>query len=60
MKVGIVSLLVVIAVGLFWLAGEQHRKNCIAEGKGGCSALPWVNGYRCLANTPQTGCLRAR
>ena len=34
-----------IAAGaLLWLAGEQHRENCLREGKVGCSVLPWDGG----------------
>jgi hypothetical protein len=40
---------VVLAIGLIlavlWFAGEQHRENCIHEGRSGCSILPWENGH---------------
>jgi hypothetical protein len=43
------SLLVVVAalaVGtpLAWLAGEQHRENCISQHRTSCSVLPWESG----------------
>jgi hypothetical protein len=34
----------VVAVGVLWLAGEQHRKNCQDAGRSSCSALPWDSG----------------
>lgn len=37
---------VIVALPLAWLAGEQHRSNCIAEGRAGCSVLPWSGGHR--------------
>jgi len=27
-----------------WLAGEQHRENCIRSGKARCSVLLWESG----------------
>jgi hypothetical protein len=33
-----------IAASLAWLAGEQHRENCIRDGKRSCSVLPWDSG----------------
>jgi hypothetical protein len=44
--VKLVALLVgaVLAFGVVWLAGEQHRENCIRSGKAGCSVLPWDAG----------------
>jgi hypothetical protein len=35
---------VVLAAGVLWLAGEQHRKNCIADGRVSCSVVPWDAG----------------
>jgi hypothetical protein len=36
---------VVVALPLAWLAGEQHRSNCIEQGRTGCSVLPWTGGH---------------
>jgi hypothetical protein len=44
MKLAALIVGVAIAVSLAWLAGEQHRKNCIHEGKRECSVLPWESG----------------
>ena len=33
-----------IATAIAWDAGEQHRSNCIREGRTSCSVLPWDNG----------------
>jgi hypothetical protein len=35
---------VALAVGILWLAGEQHRENCIRDDRVSCSVLPWDNG----------------
>ena len=44
MRVAIVLVTSVLAVSVLWLAGEEHRRNCIADGKDNCSVLPWENG----------------
>ena len=33
-----------IAGSLVWIGGEQHRENCIREGRVECSVLPWEDG----------------
>jgi hypothetical protein len=42
----IATIVAVVAIGgsIVWLAGEQHRENCIREGKQACSVLPWNAG----------------
>ena len=41
----IAALLGVVAVcAVLWLAGEQHRENCIRDGRVACSVLPWEDG----------------
>jgi hypothetical protein len=49
---------VALAVGILWLAGEQHRENCIRSGAYGCGVLPWDNGERARLN--ELGCLQER
>jgi hypothetical protein len=44
MKVAALLVAGVLAIGVVWLAGEQHRENCLSSGKTGCSVLPWVAG----------------
>jgi len=48
------SIAVVVSSALLWLAGEQHRENCIREGRTACSVLPWNNGQQRVA-TPRQG-----
>jgi hypothetical protein len=40
----VLVLLAVTAVAALWIAGEQHRENCIAQGRVSCSVLPWDAG----------------
>ena len=42
----------VLALSALWLAGEQHRANCINSGRSGCSVLPWDNGERPSVDAP--------
>ncbi len=35
---------VVLAASALWLAGEQHKQNCIDSGMHNCSVLPWKSG----------------
>ena len=38
-------VLAILAVAaLIWIAGEQHRENCISQNRADCSVLPWENG----------------
>jgi O-methyltransferase involved in polyketide biosynthesis len=30
---------------LLWLAGEQHRANCLIADRVACSVLPWQEGH---------------
>lgn len=63
MKVATLIVVSVLAVGVLWLAGEQHRRNCIASGNKGCSVLPWVAGDARKAATgtlTRQGCERLR
>jgi hypothetical protein len=41
---GVLVLLAVTAVAALWIAGEQHRQNCISQGRVSCSVLPWDAG----------------
>lgn len=49
-----VHILAVLALALpvAWLAGEQHRENCIRANKTACSVLPWEAGKQQQAKTP--------
>lgn len=38
----VLALAGVLAV--LWLAGEEHRSNCIAADRIDCSVLPWEQG----------------
>lgn len=35
---------VVLAASALWLAGEQHKQNCIDSKMANCSVLPWKSG----------------
>jgi hypothetical protein len=37
---------VVIALPVAWLAGEQHRDNCLSAGRDNCTVLPWDQGTK--------------
>jgi hypothetical protein len=52
MRLAALLVAVVLAAGVLWLAGEQHRKNCIGSGHGGCSVLPWDNGNPSRQSSP--------
>jgi hypothetical protein len=43
-RIAMLLSIVGLALGVTWLAGEEHRRNCIAEGKRSCSVLPWDSG----------------
>jgi hypothetical protein len=45
-KVALVVTLAALSIGVLWLAGEQHRKNCRSSGHSRCSVLPWNSGDR--------------
>lgn len=45
-RAAIIGAALTIAAPLAWLAGEQHRENCIRVGQTSCSVLPWDNGSR--------------
>lgn len=47
-------VLLVLAFGVLWNAGEQHRKNCIQEKRSDCSVLPWANGRDAPAPPPKS------
>lgn len=40
----VVGAALVIGTPLAWLAGEQHRHNCLDAHRADCSVLPWDNG----------------
>jgi hypothetical protein len=42
----------VLAAGVIWLAGEEHRKNCQDAGRTACSILPWDAGERASRVAP--------
>ena len=44
MKDAALIVALVLAGGVLWLAGEQHRGNCQRDGKVACSVLPWESG----------------
>ncbi len=44
MKLAALIAAFALVVAILWLAGEQHRENCIREGKRDCSVLPWESG----------------
>jgi hypothetical protein len=44
MKLAALLIAATLALGMLWLAGEQHRENCIRSGQSSCSVLPWDNG----------------
>lgn len=39
-------LVAAVLAAALWIGGEQHRGNCIAAARTGCSILPWDNGAR--------------
>jgi hypothetical protein len=43
-KIAALLVATALAFGVLWLAGEQHRENCVAAGNTGCSVLPWDDG----------------
>ncbi|HUR86959.1 MAG TPA: hypothetical protein VMY78_16620 [Solirubrobacteraceae bacterium] len=43
-RVAAIVAAIIIALPLAWLAGEQHRENCIRLDRTGCSVLPWDAG----------------
>lgn len=46
MRIALVAVTAMLAAGVFWNAGEQHRSNCLVAGKTGCSVLPWEAGAK--------------
>jgi hypothetical protein len=57
LRIALVTVLAVLAASLIWLAGEQHRKNCLSTGRVGCSVLPWDSGDRPMSGPLDTyGC----
>jgi hypothetical protein len=53
MRVAALLVAIVVIAGVVWLAGEQHRKNCISSGHNGCSVLPWDDGNPPQARQPE-------
>jgi hypothetical protein len=45
-RVKIVDSIIGVALiaSIVWLAGEQHRENCIRANRSECSVLPWNAG----------------
>lgn len=61
MRAASLFVAIVLAAGVLWLAGEEHRKNCLSSGRNSCSVLPWDGGSTPAAGKPDTltprGCL---
>jgi hypothetical protein len=51
MRLATLLVAAVLAAGVLWLAGEEHRRNCVSSGRTSCSVLPWDNGQRAAAVT---------
>jgi hypothetical protein len=43
-RLALIVVVLVLAVGVLWVGGELHRENCQRENRVGCSVLPWDNG----------------
>lgn len=54
MKVAAVLVCAALALGILWIAGEQHRENCQRDGHVNCSVLPWDNGEVATRDRPYT------
>lgn len=52
-----------LTAAVLWLAGEQHRENCIRQDRTSCSVLPWDSGKAAPTearfDTPQVDWRRA-
>jgi len=46
MKLALAALLAVLVVGVLWIAGEMHVRNCQQAGKINCTVLPWSGDDR--------------
>lgn len=44
MKRAAITIALIVATPFTWIAGEQHRENCVRHGNVSCSMLPWDNG----------------
>lgn len=44
MKALAVLAALLLTGSVLWLAGEQHRENCIRQNRYECTVLPWDNG----------------
>lgn len=40
------TIALIAAVAVLWLAGEQHRENCVRDDRTGCTVLPWSGEER--------------
>lgn len=38
------AVALVVAAPVAWLAGEEHRENCLRTDRSSCSVLPWDSG----------------
>ena len=45
MKIAALVVAVLLVVSVAWMAGESHKRTCVAEHRAGCSVLPWVDGH---------------
>jgi hypothetical protein len=61
MRAATLLVAIVLAAGVLWLAGEEHRKNCLSAGRASCSVLPWDGGSTPAAEEPakltRRGCI---
>lgn len=54
------ALLTVAIVAVLWLAGEQHRANCLRAGNTSCTVLPWNHGApRAVSAPAPISCINA-
>lgn len=44
-RISLALIGVTVLVALLWIGGEQHRGNCIDQGRASCSILPWGSGH---------------
>jgi hypothetical protein len=52
--VAVAACTLAIAAPVAWLAGEEHRENCLSQQRTSCSVLPWDSGA-CVKNAADDG-----
>jgi hypothetical protein len=57
MRAATLLVAIVLAAGVLWLAGEEHRKNCLSSGRTSCSVLPWDSGRAASSPKAKRGTL---